>query len=80
MQAGGTVSLGTEGPYPVIWDRSKFHHTIVFVTAAAGVSPNCKNCVFNISKPDLSPGCSEHACLGGIWITEHEAVVLRLET
>ena len=63
------------GPQPVAWQRSGLIPGIVFVVHPGGTT--CRACVFGPGT-GLS-GCGDHPCKDGVWVTEVDAAILRLE-
>ena len=70
--------LYADKPFPVSWERSRYNPKFVFVKAVnADVAIGCTQCAFRRGQENA--GCNEHPCLGGAWLHETEAAILRLE-
>ena len=73
------TSLYTDQPYPKPWERSRYLHTLVYIDSrTAEKQLGCKECALRMGTE--IPGCAEHPCHTGIWVTEIEAAVMRMET
>jgi hypothetical protein len=70
------------GPFtgpPKPWERSRYYPQFVFVAYDDLPLPrSCSNCVFSATQQ--TPGCSDHPCSDGLWVTVEDAVILRLES
>ena len=66
-------------PTPQSWERSLYHHQLVFVRAFdTHARVECNTCAMRIGTGE--PGCAHHPCSGGAWFTEQEAAIMRLES
>ena len=79
ITAGNVTSVYDGTNQPVAWERSRYHPALVFVVDR-GRAPrrNCSVCALRIGSE--IPGCDMHPCEGGVWLTEIEAAIIRLET
>ena len=66
-------------PDPISWERSRYNPQFVFVKARdTATEIGCAQCAFR--RETKHPGCNDHPCHGGAWLTLEEAAVMRMET